>query len=97
MKGTRLGPNDTASHVFGKKGAFQLRCSEVPHLMATVLVTEAPQYTLPDANGTFNFSDVPNGNHMLRIWYKGEWIHSQPVLVKGRSRVEILLKRAHKD
>jgi len=95
---TRLLTNTTAQHAIAKPGTYRLRCSEVPHLVATILVVEAPQFTLPDETGAFGFNDIPAGSYTLKVWYHGTWVHSQPVAVQGKIRVEVLIKQdAGKD
>jgi plastocyanin len=98
MQSLRLLSNSTATRSIDKPGAYRLHCTEVPHMVSTILVVTAPQFTLPDAAGAFDFSNIPAGSYTLKIWYSGKWVHSQPVAVKGRTRVEVLLKKdAGKD
>jgi hypothetical protein len=92
MPSMRLLTNTAKKGSIAKPGAYRLQCSVVPHVVGTILVVDAPQFTLPDANGAFAFGEIPNGSYTLRIWYSGKWVHSQPVAVKGKSRVEILLR-----
>jgi hypothetical protein len=80
-------------HANAKPGTYTIHCSEHPHMRATILALDEGQFTVPDGKGIFNFLDVAPGNHTLRIWYQGEWIHSQPLSVKGKMSVEIQLKK----
>lgn len=93
MSPKRLGEGDTARQALEKPGVYHYRCSEVPHVRGTIVVVDAPQFTLPDKDGRFVFPDLPNGAFTIKIWYDGAWIHSEAVSVRGRSRVEIQLKR----
>lgn len=98
MQPMRLLTNSTATRSLDKPGAYRLHCTEVPHMVATILVVSAPQFTLPNAAGAFAFSDIPAGSYTLKIWYSGKWVHNQPVAVKGKTRVEVLIKKdAGKD
>lgn len=86
-----IAPADEFGHTFEKAGTFKLRCSEFPHVRATVLVTDQPRTALPDQNGAFEFPDLPQDKFLLRVWYEGKWIHSQTVQVRGRTTVEVRL------
>ncbi|MFH1130471.1 MAG: hypothetical protein V1754_03990 [Pseudomonadota bacterium] len=84
-----VGHNAIFSHTFSKIGTHQVRCSEVPHMIATILVTQNHLATLPEQDGIFSFPNVPNGAYTLKIWYFEKWIHIQPVIIKGTTSVEI--------
>lgn len=91
---TRVDSGTSVVHAFEKDGTYRLRCSEYPHMTATVLVLDAPLFTSPDNSGAFSFPEVRAGTYTLRIWYQGEWIHSQPFTAKApRTTVEVQLQR----
>ena len=92
----RVGPRSSVEQSFEKPGVYHLRCTEFPHMVATIFVTESPLFTLPDASGSFTFPEVRTGTYTLRIWHQGEWIHSQPLSVMGKTTVEVELKSASK-
>jgi hypothetical protein len=89
----RLGPGASTEHTFKEKGVFRLRCGELPHLTATIFVTDSPLFALPDAKGTFSFPNIPDGKYTLRIWYGNEWIHSQHLQVTGKTTLEVKLEK----
>ncbi len=89
----RVDPGTSITHVFEKPGAYEVRCSEVPHIKATIFVTEAPLISIPDRAGAFSFPNVRAGTYTLRVWYQGQWIHGQPLLVRGWTNVEIKLEK----
>lgn len=91
MKPNSVAAGDEFSQSFDKLGSYDLRCSEIPHLRATVLVTEQKLVALPDNEGTFHFADLPQDKFLLRVWYKGKWIHSQTVRVRGKANIEVRL------
>lgn len=93
LRAQRLGPGDFTDHQFSKAGAYQIRGTEVPHLVAEVFVSDAPLVTLPDASGIFRFPDIPSGSYTLHIWYRGKLIYKDPVAVKGVTRVDIRLQQ----
>jgi plastocyanin len=91
---TRVDSGASVAHTFDHGGTYKLRCSEYPHMTATVLVLDAPLFTSPDNSGAFSFPEVRAGAHTLRIWYQGEWIHSQPLTARApRTTVEVRLER----
>jgi plastocyanin len=91
---TRIAPGTSVAHTFDKEGAYQLRCSEYPHMTGAVVVLDAPLFTSPDNSGAFSFPEVRNGAYTLRVWYQGEWIHSQPLTVQfPRTTVEVQLQQ----
>ncbi|MCC6750951.1 MAG: carboxypeptidase regulatory-like domain-containing protein [Deltaproteobacteria bacterium] len=89
MAPQRVGPGETIEQTFAAAGAHAVRCSETPHVQATVLVTPHKQVALPDGTGAFRFADVPPGNYTLRVWHQGQWIHAQPFAVKGKTVVAV--------
>lgn len=94
IKGRSLAPGDAFSHVFPDEGTYQLRCSEVPHMRATILVTRQPLVALTKNDGSFAFSDIPADKYLLRVWYEGRWIHRMSVQVRGRTAIEVQIPPA---
>jgi hypothetical protein len=91
MSVTSIGPGSSVDLSISRPGSYCIRSTEIPHLKLYILVTEASLFTVSDVKGAFAFSDVRPGTYTLRIWYQGEWIHGQPITVKGASSVEIVL------
>ncbi|PIE19602.1 MAG: hypothetical protein CSA65_01665 [Proteobacteria bacterium] len=92
MKPLTIEPGDKGTHRFSKTGAYQLHCSELPHMRATVLVTDKAQVALPDNNGVFRFPNVRAGTYQLAVWYAGKWIHRQPLTVRaGQTHADIVI------
>ena len=77
-------------HSFTQLGAYNITCKEVPHLKATILVLDAPKFARVDSTGVFFFPEVPDGQVTLKVWYDGNWIHTQTVdLVGPKTRVSV--------
>lgn len=91
MKAQSIDPGDKLSHVFDKAGTYRLHCSEVPHMHLTVLVSAKAQLALPDNTGTFRFPDIRPGTYQLQVWYRGKWIHTQPLTVRGKTTADVQL------
>lgn len=95
--GKRVGVDRIIHDTLSEPGVYTIRCSEVPHLQGTIFVTRHKLFTVPDAKGNFSFEEVPQGDYTLQIWYEKKWIHRQPVTVRGRKTVTIVLNESLKD
>jgi plastocyanin len=93
QRAERVSVGDEMTRSFAKAGTYRIGCTEVPHLVAEVFVSDAPVITLPDAGGNFAIPDIPSGSYILRIWYRGQLIYREPVAAKGTIRVDVDLKQ----
>jgi len=96
MAPLRIQSGNETTHAFAKDGVYKIRCSEVPHMQATVIVQAGALFQIPDATGSFRFSDVPPGAYSLRIWYRGKWVIKQSLKVKrgkGKLSMKVQLPR----
>lgn len=92
MQVMRISPRATGRYTFKQPGSYTIKCSEVPHMRATIVVVKAPQFTVPDSSGTFRFTGIPDGGgYVLKVWYRGKWVHEQPLGVKGKTTVHVQL------
>ena len=94
MAPLRIQSGSETTHSFTKEGVYQIRCSEVPHMQATVIVRAGALFQIPDATGAFRFEEVPPGSYSLQIWYRGKWVIKQSLKVKkakGKLSVKVLL------
>ena len=94
MAPMRIQSGTETTHAFAKAGEYKIRCSEVPHMQATVIVQAGALFQIPDATGTFRFEEVPPGTYSLRIWYRGKWVIKQSLRVKrakGKLSVKVQL------
>ncbi len=98
MKPMRIQSGSETMHAFAAAGEYKLRCSEVPHMNAAVIIKEKALFQVPDATGAFRFTDVPPGTYTMSIWYRGRWIAKQSLKV-GRAKVnmKVSLKKLGKD
>ncbi len=65
-------------------GEYQLRDQEFPHIDGSVVVVQTPFAAQVDDKGTFKI-DVPEGKYTLRVFFRGQWVMSQPLEVGPRS------------
>ncbi|MCB9555704.1 MAG: hypothetical protein H6707_06335 [Deltaproteobacteria bacterium] len=92
FNGLRIDPRDTAQRIFKKVGVYTVRCSEFPHIVATVVVSNAYAATTVAGNGSFRFNALSPGSYTLGVIRDGAWVHRQPVSIVGaRTRLEIKL------
>ncbi len=54
---------------FDKPGIVQVFCDIHSTMSAYVLVVDTPFVTQPDDDGSYSFSDLPNGTYTLTVWH----------------------------
>ena len=59
---------ESYAHTFTKDGFYHVACDIHPAMSAEILSTSTPFATMADAIGTFDFSDVPPGDYVLRVY-----------------------------
>jgi hypothetical protein len=69
---------------FASQGEFLVRCTEYPHIVISVIVTNTPLYGAVDDKGAFKISDVPEGHAILKVWSGGRWVKGAEVDVPAR-------------
>jgi plastocyanin len=58
------------SRVFDKPGLVKVYCHLHSHMSATILVLEHPYYTVPETDGVFTLTGVPEGRYTLVAWHE---------------------------
>jgi hypothetical protein len=79
----QLAPRINFTFSITKPGSFVVRCDELPHVRANVLAMLSPVATRVGPDGGFRFEGIPTGDWTLKLWRRGQWIHSQRLEVKG--------------
>jgi len=80
-------------------GVFPVRTDEYPHMEGAVLVLKSNLYARPDERGSFKIDNVPEGKYTLRVFFRGTFVHEQPLDVPARKEVDVTVKApqpAHK-
>src|SRR5262249_14388114 len=93
------GPGKSRKIKFLAPGVFPVRTEEYPHMEGAVLVLKSNLYARPDDKGGFKIDGVPEGKYTLRVFFRGTFVHEQPVEVPGRGAVDVTVKApqsAHK-
>jgi plastocyanin len=84
MPPERLGAGTVRKVRFATKGEYIVRCTEYPHIIISVLVTNSPLYGVVDDKGAFRISDVPEGHATLKVWSGERWVKEAEVDVPAR-------------
>jgi hypothetical protein len=87
----RLVPGQIRRQRFATAGAYTVRCSEYPHLTASIVVVASPFYAVADEKGGFKIAEVPEGKATLKVWSHGRWIHEEAVEV-GPKTADLRIK-----
>ncbi len=74
------------SHTFNKTGEVAILCEQHPEMEAYILVLENPFFVSPDASGNFTIQNVPEGQYILKAWYRGKTLRL-PVAVSNANSV----------
>jgi plastocyanin len=84
---------DTRSRVFTRPGLVKVYCHVHSQMSASILVLDNTYFTRPQADGTFDMSDVPPGSYRLSAWQErlGETQVSIQVQPGQTTQVEINL------
>lgn len=75
-------------------GVFPVRADEYPHMEGAVLVLKSNLYARPDDKGAFKIDNVPEGKYTLRVFFRGSFVHEQPLEVPARGAVDVTVKAA---
>lgn len=64
--------------------SYRVRDEEFPHVQGTVVVVETPHAAIVDDKGAFKL-DVPEGKYTLKLYWRGNWVMSQPLDVSAKT------------
>jgi hypothetical protein len=89
MSSTALPAGASRTVKLGTAGVFAVRDEDFPHIEGTVVVVSTPLATVADGQGNFKI-DAPEGTYTLRVFYRGQWVLTQPLTLAGRSADVVL-------
>jgi|WetSurMetagenome_2_1015567.scaffolds.fasta_scaffold254388_2 plastocyanin len=84
MPPERLSAGTVRKQRFGSAGEYLVQCTEYPHIVVSVIVTNSPHFSVIDDKGAFKMSDVPEGHATLKVWSGGRWVKEAEVDVPAR-------------
>lgn len=84
MPPERLSPGTMRKQRFSTKGEYLVRCTEYPHIVVSVIVTDSPLFAVVDDKGAFKINDVPEGHATLKVWSNGRWVKEAEIDVPAR-------------
>jgi plastocyanin len=84
MPPERLSAGTVRKQRFSAPGEYLVRCTEYPHIIVSVIVTNSPLFSVADEKGAFKINDVPEGHATLKVWSGGRWVKEAEVDVPAR-------------
>jgi plastocyanin len=84
MAPERLGAGTVRKQRFSTPGEFLVRCTEYPHIVVSIIVTNSPLFSAADDKGAFRIPDVPEGHATLKVWSSGRWVKEAEVDITAR-------------
>ena len=72
-----------------KEGVVNISCDIHPHMRSHIQVVTNKFYAVSDENGMFVITDVPAGQHKLKIWHEKLGEQEIDILVKAGERSEV--------
>jgi plastocyanin len=84
MPPERLSAGTVRKQRFSAAGEYLVRCTEYPHIVVSVIVTNTPLFSVVDDKGGFRINDVPEGHATLKVWSGGRWVKQAEVEIPAR-------------
>ncbi len=82
---------DSRSVVFDRPGIVRVYCDIHTDMSATILVLDNPYFAVPDDNGAFVISNVPEGRYTLNLWYARDLVLHRSIVVKASDTTSVNL------
>jgi plastocyanin len=80
----RLASGSIRKVTFHTPGEYLVRCTEYPHIVISVIVTNSPLFAIVDPRGTFHLPETPEGKGTLKVWSAGRFVHEQAIVVTAK-------------
>lgn len=85
----RFGQGDSDSQTFTRPAVVVIHCEIHADMKAYILVLDNPFFTMPDAGGRFQLSEVPAGTYTLKAWHPTQGEQVMQVVVPAAGTVEV--------
>jgi plastocyanin len=79
MAPERLSPGAIRKVRFAMPGEYLVHCTEYPHIVISIIVTNSPLYSIVDEKGAFHLPDSPEGKGVIKVWSNGRWVYEKDV------------------
>lgn len=79
MPPERLSPGAIRKVRFAMPGEYLVHCTEYPHIVISIIVTNSLLFSVVDEKGAFHLPDSPEGKGTLKVWSNGRWVHEKNV------------------
>jgi plastocyanin len=83
-------PQQKYTHTFDRPGQYDVLCDVHPGMQATLIAANSSRATVADESGKFSLTNVPVGEHTMRVTFEGRTVE-QPVSVTG-ARTEVRVR-----
>ena len=81
--------NDSRSVMFDKPGVVRVYCDIHSHMSATILVLQHPYFVVPDDEGNYVISNVPEGRYGIVLWYGRDVLQRKSVSVRSGESIVV--------
>lgn len=82
--------------IFDKPGTVILGCNIHDSMLAYIHIVDTPYFGKSDVNGIVKLTDLPSGQHVLKVWHyatvKENLITEQKVIIKNNETVSLKLE-----
>jgi plastocyanin len=75
------------STVFEQPGIVQISCNVHAQMSAYVVVLDEPYFTVPNARGGYELTDLPLGDYTVKVWHPDLGSISQPFTLRQAGQV----------
>ena len=84
--------NDSRAVTFDRPGVVRVYCDIHSHMSATILVFQHPYFSVPDDDGNFVISSIPEGSYKIVLWYGRDVAERRAVSVRAGESMIINLR-----
>lgn len=80
----RYPQNETRTVTFSRPGVVPVFCHLHSDMSAVVVVLDTPWYAIPQADGQYEISDLPEGNYRVTAWHeRNDPVETEITIVAG--------------
>jgi plastocyanin len=80
----RLASGSIRKVTFHTPGEYLIRCTEYPHIVISVIVTDTSLFAIVEPRGGFHLPETPEGRGTLKVWSGGRFVYTRDVVVTAK-------------